>query len=294
MNWALYALLHSLCRAFFVETNRVYKVDSWHLTFMQALFGLLVLVPVIPFMHWPTDPRFYFAALIVSLITAVGYMIQLGLAAQKTGRVSGMYMPLEALTATIVWVLVMPAALEIHTHNLLLSAGVVVAFALASFGMARIRQSDVSWNTFLIVAPVGVTYAVSGIATKIVMPETMIIPTVLTYSFVSFAVMTFVLGTVLLAKKKVSREMLDKRNLRGGILTGAFSVVGSLSFVASVAMAPNPGYTSMMAMMLPVWLMLFHKALGVEDRANKLAASMLALGVVLLIIVTAVFSGPQA
>lgn len=290
MNWALYAVLHSLCRAFFVETNRVYKIDSWHLTFMQAFFGMVMLLPFTPFMHWPTDPRFYFAALIVALITAVGYMIQLGLAAQKTGRVSGMYMPLEALAATIIWILVMPAALELHTHNLLLSAGVVVAFALSTFGMMRIRQSDLTLNTFLIVAPVGLTYAISGIATKMVMPETMIIPSVLTYCFVSFAVMTFVLGLTLLGKKKVSRELLDKRYLRGGLLTGAFSVVGSLSFVASVAMAPNPGYTSMMAMMLPVWLMLFHKALGVEDRANKLAAFMLAGGVILLIVVTSIFS----
>ena len=290
MNWALYALLHSLCRAFFVETNRVYKIDSWHLTFMQALFGFLVLVPLLPFMNWPADPRFYFAAVIVALITAVGYMIQLGLAAQKTGRVSGMYMPLEALTATIIWVLVMPATLELHSDNLLLSAGVITAFALATFGMARIRNSDISWATFLIVAPVGVTYAISGIATKMAMPETLVIQNVLTYSFVSFAVMTFVLGIVLLAKKKASRAMLEARSLKAGLLTGAFSVVGSLSFVASVAMAPNPGYTSMMAMMLPVWLMIFHRALGIEDRANKLAALMLIAGTALLIAVTTIFS----
>ncbi len=290
MNWALYALLHSLCRAFFVETNRVYKVDSWHLTFLQAFFGFLLLLPFVPFMHWPSDPRFYFAAVIVAMITAVGYMIQLGLAAQKTGRVSGMYMPLEALTATIIWVLVMPAALELHTNNLILSAGVALAFALATFGMVRIRESDVSWATFLIVAPVGVTYAVSGIATKIVMPEVMIIPTVLTYSFVCFFTMTLALGFVLLIKKKASAAILEKRTLRAGLLTGVFSLVGSLSFVASVAMAPNPGYTSMMAMLLPVWLMLFHKAMRVEDRAQPLAASMLVAGAIILIGVTAFFS----
>lgn len=290
MNWALYAVLHSLCRAFFVETNRVYKVDSWHLTFLQALFGLLVLIPFTPLMHWPADPRFYFAAVIVALITAVGYMIQLGLAAQKSGRVSGMYMPLEALSAAIIWILVMPVALQLHTQNLLLSAGVAAAFALATYGMARIRKSDISASTFLIVAPVGVTYALSGIATKIVMPPVMIIPTVLTYSFVCFVVMTLALGTVLLLKKKASRAMLERRTLHAGMLTGAFSVVGSLSFVASVALAPNPGYTSMIAMMLPVWLLLFHKALGIEDQASRIAAAMISAGVIILIAVTAVFS----
>ncbi len=290
MNWALYALLHSLCRAFFVETNRVYKIDSWQLTFMQALFGVLVLLPFIPLMDWPEDPRFYFAAVVVALITAVGYMIQLGLAAQKTGRVSGMYMPLEALTATIVWVLVMPAAMELHLQNIMLSLGVVMALGLSTFGMARIRQSDVSWATFLIVAPVGATYAISGIATKIVMPETHIIPAVLTFSLVGFATMTFVLGTVLLAKKKISREMVTKHALRGGFLTGAFSVVGSLCFVASVAMAPNPGYVSIMAMMLPVWLWLFHKAMGVEDRATGWAAGVLTLGVLILLVTTSILA----
>lgn len=289
MNWALYALLHSLCRAFFVETNRVYKLDSWQLSFMQALFGLAVLLPFIPFMNWPEDPRFYFAAIVVALITTVGYMIQLGLAGQKTGRVSGMYMPLEALTATVIWVLVMPAAMELHLQNIMLSLGVVLALGLTSLGMARIRQSDVSWPTFLIVAPVGVTYAVSGIATKIVMPETDIIPAVLTFSLVGFATMTVVLGMVMLAKKKLNREMMTRHALRGGLLTGAFSVVGSLCFVASVAMAPNPGYVSIMAMMLPVWLLLFHKVMKVEDRATPWAAGMLTVGVVLLVAVTAIF-----
>lgn len=290
MNWALYALLHSLCRAFFVETNRVYKIDSWHLTFLQALFGFIVLLPFTPFMHWPADPRFYFAGVVVALITAVGYMIQLGLAAQKTGRVSGMYMPLEAVAATVVWILVMPAALELHAQNLLLSLGVAAALALTTYGMARIRRSDLTWPTFLVVAPVGVTYAVSGIATKIVMPETAIIPTVLTYSFVGFTTMTLVLGAVLLGKKKAGRAMLSKHALRGGLLTGAFSVVGSLCFVASVAMAPNPGYVSIMAMMLPVWLLLFHKAMGAEDQAAKGPAALLACGVVLLLAATSAFS----
>ncbi|MFN3826653.1 MAG: hypothetical protein ACK4NR_03405 [Micavibrio sp.] len=289
MNWALYALLHSLCRAFFVETNRVYKVDSWHLTFMQALLGLLVMLPLVPFMNWPEDVRFYFAAIIVSLITAVGYMIQLGLAQQKTGRVSGMYMPLEAVAATVIWILVMPAALELHSDNLLLSLGVVIAFALSTFGMIRIRESDVSWATFLIVAPVGITYAVSGIATKIVMPETMIIPTVLSYVLINYVVMTLTLGGALLAKKKATADMLSKHSLKAGLLTGAFSVVGTLSFVASVALAPNPGYTSMMAMLLPFWLLLFHKALRIEDNAQKIPAMMLALGVVILIAVTTWF-----
>lgn len=290
MNWALYALLHSLSRAFFVETNRVYKIDSWHLTFLQAVFGFFVLLPLFPFMHWPMDGRFYFAALIVSLITAVGYMIQLGLAAQKTGRVSGMYMPLEAVAATIIWVLVMPDAFSLHTHNLLMSAGVVVAMVLTALGMMKIRGSDISWNTFLVVAPVGVTYALAGIATKIVMPDVMIIPTVLTYSFVSFSVMALVLGLTMLLKKKVTRELVSKQTLKGGLLTGAFSVVASLSFVASVAMAPNPGYTSMLAMLLPVWLFVFHKALGIEDRANPWAAALLCGGVILLIVVTSFFA----
>ncbi len=290
MNWALYALIHSLCRAFFVETNRVYKIDSWQLTFMQALFGLVVLLPFIPLMNWPDDPRFYFAAVVVALITAVGYMIQLGLVAQKTGRVSGMYMPLEALTATVVWVLVMPAALELHTQNIMLSLGVALALALSTFGMARIRQGDVSWATFLVVAPVGVTYAVSGIATKIVMPETAIMPTVLTYGFVGFATMTLALGAVLLAKKKMSRDMVSKHALRGGLLTGAFSVVGSLCFIASVAMAPNPGYVSIVAMLLPVWLLLFHKAMRVDDSASKTAAAALIAGVVILLTTTTILS----
>ncbi len=290
MIWALYALIHSISRAFFVETNRVYRANPWHITFWQALCGLIVLLPAVPFMHWPENGHFYFAAIVVAGIMAFGYMIQLGLAAQKTGRVSAIHMALEALCAAVLWVLIHPESFATYQEQPVITLAIVLALTLMIVGMLKIRPSDISWATFAVVAPVGMTYAIAGVTTKIVIPATQVVPTILTYVFVSFAVMTAALGAGLLLKRKADAAMRALPTLKAGFLTGLFSAAAYTTFVCSVVLSPNPGYTSALAMLLPVWLFLFHRAFGVEDRANPLAALALVAGAVMLVGLSGFFS----
>src|SRR5690606_235895 len=98
---------------------------------------------------------------------------------------------------------------------------------------------------------------------KIVMPGFAILPMALAYTTVSFAVMTLVMGPVVFLKKRSALK--EPALIKAGFLTGLFAAGGYAAFVASVAAAPNPAYTNMLAMLLPVWLMLWHRFRGVED-----------------------------
>src|SRR5690606_4077785 len=202
MIWVVYGLFHSFMRAAFTETNRIYQLDGWRVAFWQSLFGLLILLPFVPFMAWPADERFYVAAVGVSLMLSVGTLIQLTLSNQKKGRVSSIYMPLETFAAFIIWLAVTPAALHAHVYNPLMTAGVGAAFIVASLALLKIRRHDLSWSNFIVVVPVALTYAVAGVVTKIVMPGFAILPMALAYTTVSFAVMTLVMGPVVFLKKR--------------------------------------------------------------------------------------------
>jgi hypothetical protein len=284
MLWAIYALLHSLFRAMFVETGRFFPADGWVKAFWQAFFGFLLLLPFLPLMQWPEYGRFYLAAVTVSLIMTVGTLLQLTLSQQQSGRISSVYMPIEAFAAFMIWLAIMPEALRALTSDPFRLCAVVLAFLLATVALLIVRPNDISAKTFSLVAPVGLSFAVAGVVTKIVLPASHLIPIVLTYALINFAVMTLVMALALLVKKKLAREAFSTPTIQGGVITGLFSASSTVTFVAGVALAPNPGYTSFMAMLLPVWMIGLHKLFRAEERASPVAAFLLVIGAVILIV----------
>lgn len=286
MYWAIFGIFHSIFRAIFAEVNRVYKVDAWQLAFWHASVAVLILLPFIPFMDWPADVNFYLAAVLVALILSVGVVIQLTLSSQKKGRVSSIAIPLEAISAAVIWIIITPYMVNYYAQNPVMTLSVAAAFVLASAALFFLRTTDFSWQAFAVVAPVGITYAVAGVVTKIVIPEAQLVPAALSFVLMNYVVMTLVMGVFLLVKKKADANMYQKPTIKAGLLTGVFSAMAYLTFVVSVVFAPNPGYTSLLAALVPVWLMWYHELRLIEDRAKPLAGLMIVASVVLLIAAT--------
>lgn len=284
MLWALYAFFHSFARAAFIESGRLFKFDSWKLAFWQAAFGVLLLCAFLPMMSWPDSPHFYMAAIGVSMIFTVGMLIQLGLTAKKKGRVSSIYMPLETLAAIVIWIILIPSLQKAHMQDLVMTGTIAVAFAMAMVGLLKLRPNDVNLKTFLIVAPVGVTYAVAGIVTKLVIPVEEIVPVALAFTMINFLVMTVIMGLVAVLKRQKLFDTPPTQLLQGGVMAGFFAAMGYGTFVLGVAHAPNPGYVSFIAMLLPVWLMLYHGVTKTKDDTNAKAAIVIVVAILLLLV----------
>lgn len=283
MYWAIFGIFHSIFRAIFAEVNRVFKVDSWQLSFWHACVAVIILLPFVAFMDWPADVNFYLAAVLVALILSVGIVIQLNLSSEKKGRVSSIAIPLEAISAALIWIMVMPYMIPYYADDPIMTVSVISAFALASVALFFLRATDFTWQAFFVVAPVGITYAVAGVVTKMVIPEAQIVPAALSFVLINYVIMTIVIGMVLLAKRKADAGLYDKRMIKAGALTGVFSTMAYLTFVVSVVYAPNPGYTSILAALVPVWLMWYHELRLEEDKAKPLAGLLIVASVILLI-----------
>jgi len=288
MLWAIYGILHSMLRAAFVETCRINRIDGWRLGFWQALTGFVVLLPLsfTPLMVWPQDGFFYMAAAGIALIFTIGMIVQLRMSEGRHGRIFAIYVPLEAIAAMIIWVIVTPYMLETYINDTLMTVSVTLAFAFSSYALFRIRTNDVDWKTFLIAAPIGITYAVAGVVTKIVMTDygDMVVQAALSYVMVIFSIMTVVMGLAALVKKKTGTEFSSVRTVSTGMVAGLFAVLGYGTFVVSVSYAPNPGYTSMLAMLVPVWILTWHGFLRMDDKASPLAALFIVISMLLLIV----------
>ncbi len=283
MYWAIFGIFHSLFRAIFAEVNRVYQADVWQLAFWHASVAVAILLPFIPFMDWPADINFYLAAVMVALILSVGIIIQLNLSSEKRGRVSSIAIPIEAIAAALIWVAITPYMLDFYASDPVMTVSVVCAFAFTTVALFYLRTIDFSWQALIVVAPVGMTYAIAGVVTKIVIPQASLIPAALSFVLMNYVVMTLVMGVFLLLKGKATPSLYAAPTIKAGLLTGLFATMAYLTFVVSVVFAPNPGYTSLLAALVPVWLMWYHELRYIEDKARPVAGLLIVAAIVLLI-----------
>jgi hypothetical protein len=282
--WILYALLNSLFRAMFVETARFFPGDGWVRTFWQAVFGMAVLLPFLPFMEWSGDRDFYLAAVGTGMITTVGHLLQLGLAARQRGRVTPISMPVETCAAFLIWVLLAPSVFEKGVpHDVLHMFAVAMAFQMAVVALLIIRPNDINLRTILLVAPTGFNFAVAAVVMKLALPVDHMFPAILTFALINFTVMSAVMALALGAKRKVALAVQSHQLVKGGLIAGLFAAASYVTFAAGVVLAPNPGYVSFMIMLLPVWMIGLHRLFGAEERASPVAALLLVISTAILI-----------
>lgn len=283
MIWAFFGILHSFFRAAFAETNRVFRVDGTRLNFWHAAFGMLFMAPFLPFIEWDMPVSLYVAALIVGLVLTAGSLMQLILTSQKEGRVSSMNVPLEAMVAFVIWFFLMPEMMSNYVSDAQGTTMTGLGYVVATVGLMRIRQNDMGWKGFSKIVPGAVALGLSGVLIKMVAPSEMLPHAAFTFVFVSYAIMTLLMGFVLLIRKEATRELLETNLLQAGVLAGVFSASSFVCLIFSLAYASNPAYPVVLVMLVPVWLFLYHKIRKEEDNASPQAAMAIVLGVALLV-----------
>lgn len=286
MIWALYGLLHSFFRAAFTEAGRKMGTTPRYTVFLQAFFAALLLAPALPFVRWPDDLYFYYAAIGTALILSIGMHLQLALCAQSSGRLAALYMPIEALAGFGIWFLIAHSLPFAHSYSAVTLGGIAASYIIATVALLKIRRHDINWRTIAIMAPVGLTYAVIGAVMKMIVPPDRVFETAIVYAYLHFVIMASFHGMVLLVRGKDMPEKVTRGILGNGLLTACFSLLAYIAFIVAVTMAPNPGYISLLTMMMPVWLIIWHRLRGTEDDSKPLAALAIVLAVVLLLVVT--------
>lgn len=283
MIWGLFAILHSLFRAAFAETNRVFCVNGTHLNFWHAVFGLLFLVPFLPFIEWNVPLNLYVSALIVGLVLTAGSLMQLILTAEKIGRVSSMHVPLEVLFAFVIWFFITPGVPDSYMASADKTTMTALGYVLATVGLMRIRRNDMGWKGLMAIFPGAVALGTSAVLIKMVVPVTVLPHAAFTFVFVAYAIMALLMGLVLLASKEATKELFATKVVHAGVMTGVFSISGFLCFIFALSFAPNPAYPAILTMLIPVWLLFYHKLKKQDDEASPKAALVMILGAALLI-----------
>lgn len=283
MIWAFFGILHSLFRAGFAEINHHFRVDGSRLNFWHALFGMLFLLPFAPLLEWSMPVSLYVAALIVGLILTAGGLMQLILSSRQTGRVSGMFVPAEALAAFVLWYMFIPDQGQFFLSSATQTALTGLGFVLATLGVLLVRRNDAGLKELFAILPGAAALGGAAVLIKMMILPTMLPHAAFTFVFVAYAVMAVLMGFVALIRKEADQSFFDTKLVQVGVMTGIFSVSAFICFIYSLSYAPNPAYPVLLLMAVPVWLSVYRGLRKEKDAAHPFYAGMIVFGLGLLV-----------
>jgi hypothetical protein len=288
MTWVVLALILSLTAAVVAEANRYFKMDGVRLNFWRTSVGAALLLPTVFIIDWPAPSLYYAGALLAGIVMAVSTTVRMNLSSKKMGRVATLFMPVEAIVGFLLWMIV-DATFRAQLFSMPVKLAVIlICFALFSFSLAMMRRNDASWAAFVTVAPLGILHALNGIFSKYLLTEevTQTATAVLLYVFIAQISAAVCSGCFVASQVSRRKPLCPPGMMRAAMVYGTFGLVGILSFFAAVKEAPNPGYVVALAMLAPVWIMLWHKLRGTRDEGSPAAGLVMVLAAVLLVLVT--------
>ncbi len=289
MIWFLWALLASFCAAALAESNRIFKLDAQMLNAWRSTIGFAMLGLALPYMHWPDARNFYLVAGLNGATMAIGMILFFHLASKRSGRVSCMILPLAAFSAYVTWWMIEPTErpdFMDQPFRVLLAA---VSFTLVSISFQRLRDNDASWDSFVIVLPVGVCFGILDAMTKQVMDNNYhVYGLVLAYTFLSLGVCAVIAWIAAIPPPLGGRPtgFFDGKLLWGAFWCGFWTVGMMIAGVFSLSSAPNPSMTGLVMVFTPLWLFALNYARRVHDEVSIPASLLILAGAAGLVLST--------
>jgi hypothetical protein len=289
MTWFIWAIISSLCAAALAESNRVFKLNAQMLNAWRSTIALILMCFSIPYMQWPDARNFYIVATLDGIVTAAGMVMFFLLAARKTGRVSSMILPMAAFSAYMTWWMMKPAERPDLLDNPVQVIIAVVSFTLVCFSFQKVRDNDASWDSFLMVLPVGLSFGVIDAMTKDVLNDAHnAYNVILSYTFLSLIACTVAAWIAAIPQPLGGRptKFLDKNLLWGSFCCGAWTIVMALSGAFALSAAPNPSLPGLVMALTPLWLFGLNYVRNVHDDVSIPASLLILAGAAGLLIST--------
>jgi len=281
MAWFIWAVFASLCAAALAESNRIFKLNAQMLNAWRSTIALLMMMVAIPYMDWPETRDFYIVAAIDGVVTAIGMIMFFYMAARKTGRVSSMVLPMAAFAAYMMWWMMRPLERPDLMEQPFQVVLAVLSFMLVCFSFQKVRDNDASWDSFLMVLPVGISFGVVDAMTKSVLEgDNSTYHVALSYTFVTMVACTIASWMAAIPTPLGGRPtgFWNGKLLWGSFWCGVWTVGMMLAGVLSLSIAPNPALPGLIMALTPLWLFALNYYRNTEDNISIPASILIMAG----------------
>ena len=285
--WFILAIVGSLFGAFFMEVNRHFKQDGIKLNMWRTLFQSVMFMTVVFFFPWPDNFVFYLIGIVGGLVIAFADCYVWHLAANHNGRVASMSGPIRALVPFLAWFLIVPSSFWALWARPVEFVLVMAGMAMVLWGGFHIRKNKVGWDTFKPLMLVGTLNGLMLVARKLSVEVSDVFIQMMQIFFLHYFVAFVSLALFVGCREGRAGLTLTRDMTKAAFLIGVSVLLSAQFLNVSVALAPNAGYPPAIFLLIPIWLMLYHKIIGVKDTASPYAAAIVVIGVMLMLVAAA-------
>lgn len=286
LMWLPAAVGNSILSGAQAEINRRYKQEPFRMNMWRTFLAALFWMPFALIQPWPTDTMFYSAAAFCGFSMVIGNNIMNELSARHNGRVAVLHMPVKAFIVLVAWAFITPSEWYHLTHeDLWQQAAALMFFGIMVAAMNAMRSNDASWGALKALVPVIFIYAASDIAARLVLTPTNLTSLLIVYMFIASSVSAVFSLMMIPWRPKPDLPLADRNLVEAGGLAALITVMNHTCFFIGLALAPNPAYVSMVALLAPAWLFVYHRVFNIPDHASPWASMVLVMGSIGLLIV---------
>lgn len=285
--WLVLAVASSFLTAQNVEANRRAKQEGFRLNFWRMTIAALFWLPLTLLETWPREMMFYAAAMFGGVAMIIGFTIQNDLAAKHNGRVAILHMPMKAVLVFALWAVVDPAARAHLFEKPWVTLGVLGCLTVMVVALAEFRKNDVSWSSLRAVMPIVVTYGMGDILARMVIRPELLHERLVIFLFVVAATSALVSLLIWPWRPKPEVPLFNKKLIQASVRAAMGSTANQVCFFMALVLGPSPAYVSMVALMAPAWLLVYHRLAGIRDDANPLAGTLVVLAAIVLMMLVA-------
>lgn len=290
MIWGLFALFAGWGYCVQSELNKHFKIDGFQLNTFRSLFAAVMMIPLIPFMEWPSVPGYYLVIILEGAISVVGMMVQYNLAAKHNGRVSNLHQPIAIMLTFAFWLIWDASQRMFLVENPDKSLGILLCFAVFVGSLQFIRRGDSGLQILLSVIPVAVLYSLMSVVSKIAMEHgDTLFGMAMNFVFLSNIVMFLISIPVFISlrmKKDATEFSIDKKFIKASGSIAFFHTISWVLAAVAIILTPNPAYPGFITGLAPVWFMIYYWFRKQEDNASPWAGLALSVAALMLMFFT--------
>ena len=283
MLWGFFALIAGLTYCVQTEINKNYQVKGFTLNTSRSLFAAILMLPLIPFMEWPTLPAYYLVVLIEAAISVICMMAQYNLAARRNGRIACLHQPIVLMLTFVVWLAIDGQQRQFLLDNPLNTAGILIAFLIFMFSIQFIKKNHAGWSALLAVLPIAVLYSIMTVISKIALEHgDSLLAISLNFVFLTNILMFVISLPIYYFRNK--HNFIPPRIIESAGMVAFFHTISWVFACIAIILTPNPAYVSVMTGLAPVWFMIYYKARGIEDDASPWSGMFMALAAMIVLV----------
>lgn len=291
LAWPILSILAAIFSCGCLLTSQFFKEGGQYLVLMSRIFTLFAFIPILFFIPWPTDYRFYGAVIITGILVGYADTNMMNLTAKYGGGVVSRVLPLVILMTFVFWLMIKPSQIFDYLERPLQSLLTLLTLSGCVFFSSNMRHCAVSFDALKKMIPTLICFALNMALAKYAFGYSSFHSGVYYYILVQTATVIpimILLGTT--SKKpflKIDIKKLSQRNiLASGLLVSIFWILSMISKNYANTLTPNPSYVAALTMTVPVWMIVIYRIIDHKDQTDAKSGIGLMICTIFLTLLT--------